>query len=54
MPTSRDPPKLGFVQVGACGDVISCHRDAEHKAIIHGTETSLVFNLSRQFICAAY
>lgn len=53
-PTNTDPQKLGFVQVEACGDVISCHSDAQHKAIIHVTETSFVFNLSTQFICAVY
>lgn len=46
--------KLGFVQVEACSDVISCHSDAQHKAIIRGTETSFVFDLSTQFICAVY
>lgn len=46
--------KLGFVQVGACTDVISCHSDAQHKAIIPGTEASFVFNLSTLFIWAVY
>lgn len=53
-PTNGDHQKLSFVLVGTCGDVISCHSDAQHKAIIHATETSFVFNLSTQFIWAVY
>lgn len=54
MPANRDPQKLGFVQAEACSDVISCHSDAQHKAIIHIIEIQFVFNLSKQFICAVY
>lgn len=53
-PTNGDHQKLCFVLVGAYGDVISCHSDAQHKAIIHATETSFIFNLSTQFIWAVY
>lgn len=39
-----DPWRIGFC-AGWCwwNDVISCHGDAQHKAIIHATETAFAF-----------